>query len=444
MNLKKISMFLMASILISCASVEKVSLNTDKPEDAITEVETLKTQLRMNHSDLLAPESFDKADEYLSEAKNDLENSEDDKEILNNLTMSKTFFMKAKSISTNKSYTPKEMLEARHEAVMAGASSVIALRKKLNEIDDDLQDSTSDFTKKTDAKTFSSLQKRYLNLQVEAIQDQELSDFRKIINKAKDQNAEDLATQTLREAQTDLIIAENLIAQNPKNKKSYYDSVEKSNRSAKLLKDVMTKLTGEARGSSEKVALKLVSQERRVGKLNNRVKSLRGDLTWVAGELVYTEGELEKEKEVSTQAQRKVAFQKAIESARKSFDESEVMAYQQGDKLIFRLKKINFKTNSAKVPASADPVISKISTIIEDLYPAKVTVQGHTDATREKDYNKALSKKRATSVKDLMSSLNKGVAIDARGYGEDMPIANNQTSQGRSENRRVDIVVDVK
>jgi outer membrane protein OmpA-like peptidoglycan-associated protein len=69
-------------------------------------------------------------------------------------------------------------------------------------------------------------------------------------------------------------------------------------------------------------------------------------------------------------------------------------------------------------------------------------VLGHTDSTGSDAYNQALSERRAQSVADYLSM--RGVArarMGIRGYGETQPIAPNETEEGRSQNRRVEIKV---
>ena len=72
----------------------------------------------------------------------------------------------------------------------------------------------------------------------------------------------------------------------------------------------------------------------------------------------------------------------------------------------------------------------------------RVRVEGHTDSRGRDRYNLDLSKRRAHSVRRYLMS--KGVEprrLVAEGYGETVPIATNDTSDGRAENRRVEFVI---
>jgi len=72
-----------------------------------------------------------------------------------------------------------------------------------------------------------------------------------------------------------------------------------------------------------------------------------------------------------------------------------------------------------------------------------IQVIGHTDSTGPEDYNQQLSERRANTVKGALVDLgvNQGL-VEARGEGESNPIADNATSDGRAENRRVNIIVE--
>jgi OmpA-OmpF porin, OOP family len=71
-----------------------------------------------------------------------------------------------------------------------------------------------------------------------------------------------------------------------------------------------------------------------------------------------------------------------------------------------------------------------------------VVLEGHTDATGDATANKALSLQRAEAVKQML--VTGGVAadrIEAQGYGQDRPVAENNSDAGRALNRRLELVV---
>src|SRR5664280_1200211 len=72
----------------------------------------------------------------------------------------------------------------------------------------------------------------------------------------------------------------------------------------------------------------------------------------------------------------------------------------------------------------------------------RIQVQGHTDNRGTKNYNNALSEKRAAAVKNWL--VKAGVdekRLESKGFGQDKPIDSNETDTGRQNNRRVQFIV---
>ena len=110
---------------------------------------------------------------------------------------------------------------------------------------------------------------------------------------------------------------------------------------------------------------------------------------------------------------------------------------------IIILEQVQFDTGKATIKPVSDPLLDAVAAVLKE-HPEilKVEVQGHTDNKGPKQLNAALSQNRATSV---MKALEKrGIAVArmvAKGYGQDKPIADNTTDDGRQKNRRVQFVV---
>jgi len=101
---------------------------------------------------------------------------------------------------------------------------------------------------------------------------------------------------------------------------------------------------------------------------------------------------------------------------------------------------ILFDTGKASIKAESTAVMVDIITILKEYPTAKFTVEGHTDSVGSAKLNQGLSEKRALSVKEFL--VEKGIdefRLSAIGYGEDKPIATNNTRAGRKQNRRVEI-----
>src|SRR5690349_9195211 len=86
--------------------------------------------------------------------------------------------------------------------------------------------------------------------------------------------------------------------------------------------------------------------------------------------------------------------------------------------------------------------LARISGILLAYPTLKLEVEGHTDSVGSDELNMKLSEHRASSVRDFL--VQSGIvtsSIAARGFGESQPVATNDTSAGRQQNRRVELVV---
>ena len=100
---------------------------------------------------------------------------------------------------------------------------------------------------------------------------------------------------------------------------------------------------------------------------------------------------------------------------------------------------VNFDTNKAVVKQQYFGEIKRVADFMNQYENTRVEVQGHTDSRGSNAYNKSLSQRRADAVAQVLIREH-GVAanrVTARGYGEENPIASNDTEQGRAANRRV-------
>jgi len=106
------------------------------------------------------------------------------------------------------------------------------------------------------------------------------------------------------------------------------------------------------------------------------------------------------------------------------------------------LRGVNFELNSAQLTMNAETILNGVAETLVSSPGFEVELQGHTDSTGSDSYNMNLSQNRAKSVKNyLVSGGVEANRLTARGYGEEQPIASNETKDGRAQNRRVELKV---
>jgi len=103
---------------------------------------------------------------------------------------------------------------------------------------------------------------------------------------------------------------------------------------------------------------------------------------------------------------------------------------------------ILFEFDSYELSSQAEPTLQKVVQVLEEYPGNSVVIEGHTDSKGADDYNQTLSENRANSVKDWLVAAGVGSELlQAVGYGERKPVASNETDEGRSKNRRVEITI---
>ena len=103
-------------------------------------------------------------------------------------------------------------------------------------------------------------------------------------------------------------------------------------------------------------------------------------------------------------------------------------------------EKVMFDTAKATIKPESHGLLNDVAEVMkEHAGIKKVRIEGHTDSDGSKKYNKKLSQDRADSVKAFLVSTGVDESrMEAVGYGEDKPIADNNTAEGKEKNRRVE------
>jgi OmpA-OmpF porin, OOP family len=106
---------------------------------------------------------------------------------------------------------------------------------------------------------------------------------------------------------------------------------------------------------------------------------------------------------------------------------------------ILTRKKITFAPGSAEIDADARGVLDALAEVLTECPPLEMEIAGHTDSQGSEGGNRALSQARAEAVLTALQGRRIPVEVFvAKGYGEDQPIADNGTEEGREANRRIE------
>lgn len=102
---------------------------------------------------------------------------------------------------------------------------------------------------------------------------------------------------------------------------------------------------------------------------------------------------------------------------------------------------ILFDTGKSTIKEESQPIIDQIHSMLKGAPDLKVSIEGHTDNTGTAQGNLTLSEARAKAVADALTA--KGIEVtrlSSKGWGQEKPVADNRTDEGRAKNRRVEIV----
>lgn len=107
----------------------------------------------------------------------------------------------------------------------------------------------------------------------------------------------------------------------------------------------------------------------------------------------------------------------------------------------FMVIDIHFDFGKSTIQPESQQLIGQIVDMMKRNASLKVSVEGHTDNVGDPKSNKSLSSARAKAVLDAVAKggVNAG-RMNAMGWGEEKPVADNKTEEGRAKNRRVELV----
>jgi outer membrane protein OmpA-like peptidoglycan-associated protein len=120
-----------------------------------------------------------------------------------------------------------------------------------------------------------------------------------------------------------------------------------------------------------------------------------------------------------------------------------VSVTRMGDNITLNMpSNITFALNSADLNAQFFNALDGVSMVLKEYDKTVVEVAGHTDSSGSDQYNQSLSERRAQAVAGYLSSHGvKTQRLITIGAGEGHPMASNDTEQGRSANRRVELTI---
>lgn len=187
------------------------------------------------------------------------------------------------------------------------------------------------------------------------------------------------------------------------------------------------------RSEIARLAGELESERSRTASLEERIATLEADLRDAEQRFLSTRDDLLARR----QREARMLEVQALFSPR----EGEVLI--SGNEILLRLYGLTFESGSDEILPEHDALLTKVQRAIQAFEGAGVRIEGHTDGRGSPDANRTLSQRRANAIREyLLARLPISASrIAATGFGEDRPIASDDTEEGRTRNRRIEVVL---
>jgi OmpA-OmpF porin, OOP family len=147
-----------------------------------------------------------------------------------------------------------------------------------------------------------------------------------------------------------------------------------------------------------------------------------------------------RERDLALTERRAEQAESELEALRQQLAELEAIQTARG--LELTLGDVLFEFDSDELTPGGMQRLARLAEVLQASPAHSVLIEGHTDSVGDPDYNLGLSERRANAVQDFL--IMQGVEptrIVAHGYGQEFPLAPNDTEAGRQQNRRVEVVI---
>ncbi len=424
---------------------------------------------------LLSPSNYEKAWEEYQEAKNEYKegaNLKDIKEMLGNVTK---YLGVAKIKSEVSSITLKNSLKARKDASKVDA--VIHASELWKNAEEKFRDAGEQVEEgdMPDAEEASKeAEELYRSAELAAIKILYLDETWNLISKAKEEEAEQYANNTLEKAISLVKDAEKelsgnrydtdlprSLAQSAKYEANhalfltqFIKDFEESEMSMEELmlsyEKPMTKISSHFdydakfdkpyENIANEIVQKIVDLKTKYQTATQDNADLKSEIKILRDEL----GGLTKEKSELDAKMAKLAEAKAkYERVNNSFTKDEAVIFKEGNNIFIRLISLSFPVGKSTIEPENFGLLSKVQNAIKNFPNSTIVIEGHTDSYGSDKKNLDLSQERARAVKQyILANMNlEPTKVMSFGYGETKPIANNETKEGRAKNRRIDLII---
>jgi len=475
-------------LISACASTPQLSRQEIlQQHDSIAQLDANLENSHINGAEYLAPQGYRKARKLLDQAIA----SAQEKNTTGINRATKQGLEVVKSVDMNTAASQElfvELLENRERAINAGAEKLFP--EEFNRLENQFRNTTNLIEKNRleDAKKQRPLLiTNYGRLELKSVKKDAAQQAKTAIANAIEKEADDYAPKTFKLAQEELTLALSILEANrsqsgaaSSHTKRATELANQSIQITELIKDFDRRdydeedklLWYQKQLSTIQEPLKttlVFDKDNRttVNTIRNDISALKQSEANLRGDLMATEmrvetllsaknselGNLKKkyEKEITLQNKKREEQEKRERDIRQRFEyvqslftEKEAEVYRKRQNILVLAHGFYFEPGKSEIKTVNYALLNKIDQAYKKFPNSKLVISGHTDATGSPSINKRLSERRASNVAQFLKHT-KGIEpgrISVRGYGAEKPVASNSTSDGRSRNRRIEVLIE--
>ena len=191
-----------------------------------------------------------------------------------------------------------------------------------------------------------------------------------------------------------------------------------------------------------------VDREEAVAAMEKAARDLVRKNRELSSELYSSKEAIQESQELKESLQMRLDEEKRkqdqLNSVQRLFKTSEAKVFRDDkNRVVLRLVGFSFPAGRKTIEPVYFDLLSRVQKALKVFPGANVVIEGHTDSRGDANSNKVLSQGRAEAIQQYLVA-NLGLdpeLVTAVGYGEERPIANNESAEGRVQNRRVDILI---
>lgn len=445
------------------------------PADEVNRFDSELSNAQKNQINVLAPVSFAKAEKYLDDAREALTGGDELSEILEEIASGRAQLQRAEEMAQVARTTLPNVIKARELARAAGATSLgedyVKAEKQFLKLTKAIEKNDLKYAQNNRDKVAASFDQ----LEVRAIKEQKLGEARRLIDQAEKEGAKKLAPQSLEIAEQSLKDADAFISEHryerekiqQKSSEALFQAerlIEVTRQSKKIKELEPEEISLWVESILSQTASTLSAPDMRNESFDTQrenilgsISTLQEDKQFLASEdkahaeeieslkqqIALLEGKTKEEQATLERLERERRFNEIFNEVAGYFDPDEAEVYKEGDRLLIRLKAIQFPVGKSVIMPDNYELLSKVQRAIRTFGEPDVVIEGHTDTTESEEVSEYLSEERAEAVRKYLVA-NQTLPeekIVAVGFGSKRPLATNETKEGRAINRRIDVVI---